>query len=58
MLYISYVCGVPCASFLPFKGETPACLPSGADPNSKSPFLLAFAAVGVFVVLGALAVKS
>ena len=29
----------------------------GADPNAKSPFLLVFGAVGVFVVLGALSVN-
>ena len=29
----------------------------GADPNQKNPFLLVFAGVGVFVVLGALAVN-
>ena len=29
----------------------------GADPNSKNPFLYAFAAVGIFVALGALAVN-
>lgn len=29
----------------------------GADPNSKNPFLLVFAGVGVFVVLGSLAVN-
>mmetsp|Transcript_44283 Transcript_44283/g.88488 ORF Transcript_44283/g.88488 Transcript_44283/m.88488 type:complete len:126 (-) Transcript_44283:317-694(-) len=29
----------------------------GADPNSKNPFLFVFAGVGIFVVLGALAVN-
>ena len=29
----------------------------GADSNSKNPFLLVFAGVGVFVILGALAVN-
>ena len=29
----------------------------GADPNQKSPFLLVFGGVGVFVLLGALAVN-
>jgi len=29
----------------------------GADPNAKNPFLYAFGAVGVFVVLGALAIN-
>jgi hypothetical protein len=29
----------------------------GADPNSKNPFLLVFVGVGVFVLLGAVAVN-
>ena len=30
----------------------------GADPNSGSPFLAVFGAVGIFVILGALAVNT